>query len=319
VTWNKRPKKIVRLGEIFEEHIYDKKDETWIGTWVKAGQEPFFHESARKVLDCNSCIEDRKCRSRNKTPTQALRSYKVEGCTEVDSFWWWEFGVCNNFNCWGPYKRTISFQRKGGRMRLAHFKELNGSKNASERIGQIYCNISESSGHVYTGVACTVGFGAFFWPLFKDLKVKESMNIYIQMAPKKVLPENVEGLQRKDWPPYYKNNPAYLYPHRIEFRIFPSKMHNGAPVSLKELENISWPELARVYGFMYPGGAGMRLEYYRFMDGPEPKKRIETPEMPIWWPGGGNFSGFKSGFQCGWAGPIISFWRRESLNNPFFS
>ena len=94
-------------------------------------------------------------------------------------------------------------------------------------------------------------------------------------------------------------------------------MNNGAPVSLHELENISWPELAHVYGFIYPGGAGMRIESYRFITGPEPRRRIEAPGMPLWWPGA--FSGFIKGVQGGWAGPMISFWRRESVNNSFFS
>ena len=162
MTENKRPNKLVTMGKIYNEHLFEEINENFIGTCVKAGHDIFSDDSARMVLDCNSCFEDSKCRARNKTPRQALRSYKVEGCKKPNDYWWWEYGLCNNKNCWGPYKRTISFQRQGARMCLQHFKELNGSKYATERIDQIFCNISESSRHVYCGVACTVGFGAFF-------------------------------------------------------------------------------------------------------------------------------------------------------------
>ena len=317
-TVRPRPIKIVKMGEVYEEHIFNRKNETFIGTWVKAGHDVFYDDSARMVMNCESCFEDNKQRERNRTPRQPLRSYKVEGCTPPNDFWWWAYGLCDNKNCWGPYKRTIQFQRQGAKMLLQHFKELNGRKNATECIDKIFCHISESgSGHIYSGVACTVGFGAFFWPLFKDLKEKTPMNIYIQMTPKQMRPENVVELERKDWPPYYKYNPKFIYSHTIEFRIFPTKMVNGAPASINELENIDWPELARVYGFMYPGGAGMRIESYRYIDGPEPRRRIEAPGMPLWWPSA--FTGFIKGVQSGWAGPMISFWRRESVNNPFFS
>lgn len=312
----KRAKKIVKKGDFFEEHIFEEKNETFIGSWIKSGHEVFFNQSAKQLLDCNACLDDRQKRLLNRKPKQDLRSYQVEGRTEKDQYWWWEYGACSNKNYWGPYTRTLTFQRQNKRMRLAHYKMLNGSKNSPERIDQLYFNICEVTGGVYSGIACPVGLGGLFWPLFKNLKCKQKMHIYIEMASKKVLPHNVVCLEQKDWPPFYKNNPSYIYPHTIEFRIFQedsSTKQSGIPVSIKHLEENGGPEVARVYGFMYPGGAGMRLEHYKFLDGPKPRDRMETPEMPSWWPGGGKFCGFLRDYQCGWAGPIVSFWRRESV------
>ena len=98
-----------------------------------------------------------------------------------------------------------------------------------------------------------------------------------------------------------------------------NKNQVGIPKTMVELEDSGWPELARVYGFVYKGGAGMRMEHYKYLDGPKPKERSETPDMPTWWPGRGRFGGYVKNIQGGWAGPIVSFWTRKSENNGYFS
>ena len=99
------------------------------------------------------------------------------------------------------------------------------------------------------------------------------------------------------------------------------------PKTLDQLEETGWPEVGRIFVFMYPGGAGCRVEQYKYLN----IDRSEAPplqdyflycttpqNLPRWWPEGEK-AGFVKGFKSGWAGPVISFWRRTETNSKFFS
>ena len=330
-TTNIVPKitKIVREGEFFQEHIFKPKSETWLGTWLKCGQERQLSESAKGLFNCSSCESDRKKRWSYGTPTQKLRSYQVENFTKSSELWPWEFGLCDNKkNCWGPYTRTLKIQRhkiNTGFYRFSNYKQEKTSKTAPERIDQLYVTMEQQKGSrrvIYSGIARPVGFCRFFWPLFTDEHVKKKRHISVEFLSQKMLPEKLIDVERADWPPYYKHNNDYKYPNQIVFRIFeegPSEAGVGLPDSIVKLEDSGWPEVGRAYALMYPGGAGCRIEYFRFCDGPSPKERAETPETPLWWPGNNKTSGYIKNKQSGWAGPVISFWRRTSDINEFFS
>ena len=312
---------MVLSGTYYEEHLYEAANESFIGEWSKYGQDVGWGESARQLLDCSSCFDDRCRRNMNRTKSKKLRSYQVKGWTVESDLWWWEYGICENKSCWGPYERTIKFHRVAKRMHIASYKLLKGSVNHPERVDQLFFNLSEVSRGVYSGITSPLSLGRLFWPLFGKLLNKQQMHIHVRMSPKKILPEYVKLSEPKDFPPFYKNNPDYIYPHTIEYRIFGvgNEKQSGLPTTIRQLEDSGLPELARVYGFMYPGGAGLRFEYYKYLEGPTPSERRETPDMPSWWPGQGTYSGFISNYQCGWAGPIVSFWRRKNVNNGYFS
>jgi hypothetical protein len=317
--------KIVRVGKYFQEHIFMPKSETWIGSWRKCGQERHLSESAKEVFDCSSCEEDKKKRWSFGTPTQKLRSYQVENFTKSSEFWPWEFGLCGNKKCWGPYDRTLKIQRHKNNPRFyqfSNYKQVKTSKNAPERIDQLYVTMEQQKGVIYSGIARPVGFCSFFWPLFKDEHVLKKRHIHVEFLSKQMLPENLIDVDRAQWPPFYKHNNDFKYPNQIQFRIFeegPSEPGVGLPDSIFKLENSGWPEVGRAFAFMYPGGAGCRVEYFKFCDGPSPKERVETPETPLWWPGNNRTSGYRKNIQAGWAGPLISFWKRTSDINEFFS
>ena len=98
----------------------------------------------------------------------------------------------------------------------------------------------------------------------------------------KTLPDNLIDVDRAQRPPLYKHTNDYKYPNRIEFRIFEEGGTGvGLPDSIFKLEDSGWPEVGRAYAFMYPGGAGCHIEYFRFCDGPSPKERAETPETTL--------------------------------------
>ena len=247
-----------------------------------------------------------------------MRSYQVDGSTNSEEMWWWEFGSCDNVDCWGPYERTLKFQRQQNRMRLSNFKKSKFSNNPPERLDQIFFPISQLSQNTYSGLACPVSLGGLFWPLFKNFEKKQQLHIHISMISKKILPEHVKFSEKKNYPSFYKNHPHYIYPHTIEFRIF-GEVKAPLPSTIQELEDSGRPEIGRVFGFLYPGGAGLRMEHYKFLEGPKPEERRQTPEIPSWWPGWGQFAGYIKDFQYGWAGPVVSFWRRSSIDNGYFS
>jgi hypothetical protein len=313
-------KKKVVNGRHFEEHIYAPANETFIGEWTKYGQDVGWGASARQLLHCNSCMEDRTKRGLNRTKSKKIRSYQVKGWTNENDLWVWEYGRCDNKQCWGPYERTITFHRVANRMQIASYKLLNGSSNPPERVDTLFFTLSQLTTGVYSGMACPVSLARMFWPLFKDLTNKQKMHVYMKMSPKKILPEELTTLEPKEFPSHYKH-PDYKYPHSLAYRVFkevPNEKHRKLPTTMRELEDSGWPEIARIFGFMYPGGAGLRFEYYRYMEGPKPSERRETQDLPSWWPGNG-YAAFIRDYQGGWAGPIISYWRRKNVNNGYFS
>jgi hypothetical protein len=103
--------------------------------------------------------------------------------------------------------------------------------------------------------------------LFKNIDKKQQLHIHTSVISKNILPEYVKLSEKKEYQSYYKSPPNYIYAHTTEFRIFGEVI---APCHL----------LSRVLNFVYPGGAGRWLEYYKFLEGPKSEERRQTPEMP---------------------------------------
>ena len=138
----------------------------------------------------------------NKPGRYKLRSYQVEGLTNGE-FWWWEFGICENKNCWGPYERTLRFKQRNNKIQISHFKSKKGSLNPPEQLDLIVVHLSQTAAGVYSGITCPFSKGGLFWPLFSDWSNKEKLHVYVEMYPKKMLPENVLTCLPKDYPQYY--------------------------------------------------------------------------------------------------------------------
>ena len=324
--------KLVRKGLYFWEHVFQKKDETWIGKWVKAGSLADSSEAAKIMLNCESCNADRRKRLKMVGDRAPLRSYQVDGMTNPEDLWPWEFGQCSNKDCWGAYTRSWEVWRKSGTNRyfLRHSKSKLMSKNPPEKVNTMYINLEPGSRNVYSGMATPVGQFPIFWPMFRDGDIKQKRHVYVEVESKKKLPENLLGVARSEWPPYYRENPAYIYPNRMSFQIFEepfSARPQFFPKTLDQLEETGWPEVGRIFVFMYPGGAGCRVEQYKYLN----IDRSEAPplqdyflycttplNLPRWWPEGEK-AGFVKGVKSGWAGPVISFWRRTETNSKFFS
>ena len=240
------------MGTYFEEHHYQRQNETFIGDWKFYGHDTAIGSNyGGDVLGCSSCSSDKKRRHQNKIG-KPLRSYQVDGSTQTEDFYWWEYGVCENKLCWGPYDRTIKFQRRNNLMRVSHFKKIKSSNNPPERLDQVFFKISkQSQENIYSGLACPVSLGGFFWPLFKDIVEKQQLHIYIRMISKKLLPEAVKLSEKKDYPPFYKNNPHYIYPQTLEMRIF-GEGNGPLPSTIEELEDSGRPELGKVFWFSLP-------------------------------------------------------------------
>ena len=312
-------KSIRERHDNIQEHVFKEQNETWVGEWTKCGQDFRTDQHARALFSCTSCEEDRKKRDSYNINQRKTRTYTVDNWTKPGDIWPWEFGLCENKECWGPYHRTLRIQRKGNFYRISTYKKLKSIQGSQEQIDQMFVLLQQKSGnfrHIYSGISKPIGICHIFWPLLKDEKEKK-YHIYTEFISKKILPENVINLPRNKWPRCYYYDDDYNYPNRMEFRIFEETFTAASDMdTIIKLEDSGWPEIGRAYAFMYPGGAGCRLEFYKYKEGPHPRKRIETFYIPFYWSRGEE--GYIENVQAGWTGPIISFWRRTKTDNPFF-
>lgn len=88
--------KVVVKGPLFWEHTYNNFEESFIGQWAKVGTLVDFSEAAQVLLNCNSCVRDRKARNAWFPISEPLRSYQVPGFTNNEDLWRWENGQCDN-------------------------------------------------------------------------------------------------------------------------------------------------------------------------------------------------------------------------------
>ena len=329
--------KVVIRGPRFWEHVFPPKNENFIGIWEKCGTfVDLSNPSAKELLSCDSCINDRRTRNQMFPPSEALRSYQVRKVTKQNDFWLWEAGQCENKNCWGQKTRQWQVQRQKNQYLFTH-KTSNRNVN-TEVIDKLYINMLQGSDIKrcgYFGVGRPVGRCAQFRPMFNNEDFNKKRHVSCEMSSRKVLPENLTGIERSDCPPYYQENPDFVFPNKIIFKIYEEperektttltkaekdKLCLSVPDTQEKLEKAGWPEVARTYVFMYPGGAGCRVEQFRNMEGKEreERERLAADDLPNWWPEG-KISGYIKDVQGGWAGPITSFYRRIDTANKFYS
>lgn len=318
ITSKAKLNKVIRESEGLQEHVFKPQNESWVGDWEKCGQDFRFDNHAKALFSCSSCEGDRLKRNFYKINQKKNRTYAVDNWTKPGDIWPWEFGLCDNKECWGPYKRTMKIQRRGNLYRISTYKKLKSTGCVPERIDQLYVRLMRNNGkcsHIYSGISKPVGICHIFWPLLSDEKDKR-YHIYTELISRDVLPENCINLPHNEWLScyYYDNN--LNYPNRMEFRIFEEIFPAEEVDTIRKLEKCGWPEIGRAYAFMYPGGAGCRLEFYKYKEGPHPRKRRDTFFIPFYWERG--TEGYIENVQAGWTGPIISYWKRTSIENPFF-
>ena len=86
--------------------------------------------------------------------------------------------------------------------------------------------------------------------------------------------------------------------------------------TLEELEQ-RWTEISRQYIFMYPGGAGARIEQFLMIpDFMNVKSRKESQILPLWFPN--KLQGFLPDEQGGFVGPVTSYFKRLDSNHRQF-
>lgn len=214
---------------------------------------------------------------------------------------------------------------------FTHKSRTKGKGVAATQIeDKLYINFEQGSGEnreAYFGVGMKSDSCKIFWPMFKEEKSSTRRFIACEISSRKVLPEKLIGLERCKWPIFYQDHPDYAYPNKMIFRFFvePKIELQSDPLSginlpntIDKLIKAGWPEVGRTYCFLYPGGAGARIEQYKYLPGEENKTRISAENVPQWWPEGPS-SWYIHGHQGGWAGPVTSFYRRIDTINSFWS
>jgi hypothetical protein len=166
---------------------------------------------------------------------------------------------------------------------------------------------------IYSGIATGRNCNSF-WPMIPgDKEYPTVRNIVINMQSGEPMPPN--GCNKFDI--------KFMFPNMIEMRFFEQprlRLPTGKsipdrpnyPKTEEELED-NWNEISKQYIFMYPGGAGMRVEQFLMIpDFTLVKKRIESPILPYWFPD--KYSGFIPDIQGGWTGPVVSYYKRIDSN-----
>jgi hypothetical protein len=328
--------KNVTEGEFFEEHRYSKFTEHFLGKWLKAG---VFVESNPSVKDllCDYCRQDWNARRSLKPLRSKLRSYQVVGVTKPDEFWEWEQGRCANVEtCWGQRDRIwdVRRSRNGERYSFNHHK-LSTETQKEETVDKTYATFQRGAGNLnleYTAIARKTSQCLDFFPNCLPLVESPKRHIFITMASKKNAPKNILQLPKNQWPMFYQT-PQYLNPNRMEFRYFDEQKKDTqgkqfsssqkkriceeVPSSLTALEN-SFPEVARTYIEMYPGGSGLKVSQYKMVNQWKIEEKRETVDwLPSWWDN--PYSGYIPNIQHGWKGPIVSYWcRLDSFNRTLY-
>ena len=314
--------KTVIEGEFFEEHQYDLFPTTWEGQWKKSG---VFIENNPSVenLTCQFCKNDWAARMKNKPISSKLRSYRVLGVTKPDDFWEWEHGRCGNIEtCWGPRDRIWDVRKSNVKSKwsFAHHKV---SKSSFETVDRMYVTLERGAGpsHLhYAGIAWKGSQSFDFWPYCLPIVPAPSRFVHIEIASKTLVPHELMSQPVNEWPTYYMK-PEFLNPNRITFRYFddkPIELTKRNPTTLNDLKNY-FPEIARTYVEMYPGGSGLKVsQYNKVSQFKVEEKRVMVDWLPSWWDESA-YSGFVPGKQAGWRGPVVSYWSRLDANRRYFS
>lgn len=203
-----------------------------------------------------------------------------------------------------------------------------GSKSTIE--DKLYVEFKQGTGQTreaYYGVGMKSDSCKLFWPMFSDENSATKRFVACEMSSRKVLPEKLIGLDRCKWPSYYQDHPDYAYPNKIVYRFFEEPERNKQTVTLtknklpdtqQKLDEAGWPEVGRIYCFLYPGGAGARVEQYKNKAGVQTTIRKSADNVPHWWPEGAS-SWYIFQQQGGWTGPVTSFYKRIDSINAFWS
>ena len=322
-------KKKVTEGDFFLEHQFSEFPQTFVGKWKKAGV-LIENNPTTKDLTCSFCKDDWLKRCKINPCGRKLRSYRVVGVTEPDEFWEWEYGRCGNpTTCWGPRERIWDVRNHGSQWSFTHSKVFEQSE---EKIEKLHAKLERGSGSnnlQYTGIAMKTSQSRDFWPNCLPVAPSPRRHIFITMASKEIVPPEYAVLPKNQWPKTYQT-PKYLNPNRMECRYFDEpprqmpaiplteeekrKRCKEVPTTLAALED-SFPEIARTYIEMYPGGSGLKVTQYKVIQQEKNEGKHEKVDMLSRWYAESTYSGH----MPGWAGPVVSYWARVDSNHRYFS
>ena len=295
--------------------------EHWIGMWKKEGHtyldvnsyiNPFTtpHDKVLK-LRCSFCSQKEKLRDQ-----RIIKLYRVKNHTKQDSYWPWWDGTCENPNgCWGSQNRywTVLRTNTGQWVFRTQVSELNTPTELSN-IDELRLNLVQGQGIYrlrYSGIATGRHCNSFL-PLITSQREHPARKIVIHMQSGEPMPDNPSLKQEF-------GTLSLMFPNHILMRFFEQpkiQLSSGIwvddkpnyPKTEQDLESY-WKEISRQYIFMYPGGAGARIEQYLKIDeNAEVKKRRESSFLPLWWEN--EYSAYIPGDQSGWIGPISSVYSR---------
>ena len=316
-----KKQKVVR-GSDFLEDTYNANPENLCGLWVKYGQGKIQNPSVEKVL-CESC-QDATLHYREKESILKMkRSYQVENFTEPRQLYEWDRVGCKGESCWGPKERYFKVSRKnrktynedGFQYMLSQFIVHDGGNE--ECVDRVYLNVQlkNSRKWIYEGIGSQRRIRQFFFPNLVD-KEQEHF-VYVSCRQ------------------FERSTDNFKYP--IVWKIEHFKKNKEVlrfPSSVKDLDDDHHPA-SRTFMELYPGGSGLRISQYKFVENVEFKPTtcyglsygtggLEINYSPPFWVQEINKDHlspdevFIENVQDGFCGPIVSFYERYHSNNSFF-
>ena len=167
---------------------------------------------------------------------------------------------------------------------------------------------------IYSGLATARHCNSFFPMVPGPGNTPTVRKVYMEMESSEPVPADGD----------HRFNLKFMYPNIIRTKIYEHptiRLESGKvvldtpdyPTTEEDLEE-RWKEISRQYIFMYPGGAGAKIEQFLMVpDFIEVKERIESAHLPLWFPD--RTRGFIPETQGGWVGPVVSYYNREDSNH----
>ena len=294
--------KEVVFGEKYVEHVYPQYLENLCGLWKKTGHSVTPGEATWHYL-CSQCKKDWRSRTHLRHPFSGIeeRSYQVRNVTFAQDKWQWDFHLCKNSEgCWGEKTRLWEVRR--------HYKQWMMTWKTQVGTGyrktdQLFCfthpNQSPNVSRTYEdGVARNNGQTNVF---LHNNEYQDVMKyFYISTESRRLVPQEFLNMKIVERPPYFQA-PVYTCPISMEIVVFLTSKFYEEEMNW-ELLNRRCQPVEHVYVSLYPGGAGMRVMQFKYVEEKNCGKYFrKCGWIPQWFPDG-QYSGHIPGEQSGWQG-----------------
>ena len=313
--------KVVKGSEFLEDY-YQAHPENLDGLWVKYGQGKEENPTVRKIL-CASCHEASVNYQEKEDILQMKRCYQVENFTQRGIYYDWDKISCKDPSCWGPKERCLKVSKKirpndGLQYMFSQFKIYDN--RSEECVDRVYFNLQlkDSDNWFYEGIGSQSRIGQFFFPNLVDSCNQEPGNFFF-----------VSTRQ------YEKSSKNFKFPLVWKVEHFKkNKQVEKFPASVHDLDKDHY-QVARTFVEIYPGGAGLRVSQYKYVENSEFRHR-DSADILCYESGGLDIkhntpppfsinedhlsSGevFIENIRDGFCGPVTSYYLRYNANNSFF-